>query len=126
MADRRAFDDSLTGSEASDAIFGADGNDTIDALGGDDVPGGRRRGRRGRWGIGRRLHAQLLPPRVLRLPATRSPMTIDLPAGTLAATGPTPSIHLRSWRRPRSGGWAWSERSELEPGSPHTVLHSIA
>ena len=40
MADRRAFDDSLTGSEASDAIFGADGNDTIDALGGDDAPAG--------------------------------------------------------------------------------------
>jgi len=126
MADRRAFDDWLTGSEASDAIFGADGNDTIDAVGGDDAPAGGAGDDAVDGGSG--FDSMPTTPSPCTT-ASRHPQSDDdrpFPRGRWPATGPTPSIHLRSWRRPRSGGWAWSERSELEPGSPHTVLHSIA
>ena len=82
------FDDSLTGSEASEVIFGADGNDTIDALGWRRCCRGRCRGRRDRWG--RRASTSLANyslPLYYGFPPPAGPITIDLPAGTLTGDG---------------------------------------
>ena len=120
------FDDSLTGSEASDAIFGADGNDTIDALGEDDAPAGGGGDDAVDGGSGFDFMPNYSLPVYYGFPPPGSPMTIDLPAGTLTGDGtdaldPPPPVAAAAF-----GRMGWSERLELEPGSLHTVLHSIA